>query len=195
MGETPQTPGLQTIRSYFLMKQLQELYANEPVKEILYFNGSEMVPIERAILEKVAEQDARVHIRYANGLGVWVNRHPDKNWPVKTETGVYLLPPNGWVAELPGKFLTYSALVNGHRVDYAHGPEYSFFNPNGREVDFGIFKSSAAYVVRSEGGITQVIPVPEVRAGDNVALDLRVFRPDLLDKGIEVGRSVTVVNR
>jgi hypothetical protein len=186
MGETPQTPGLQTIRSYFLMKQLQELYANEPVKEILYFNGSEMVPIERAILEKVAEQDARVHIRYANGLGVWVNRHPDKNWPVKTETGVYLLPPNGWVAELPGKFLTYSALVNGHRVDYAHGPEYSFFNPNGREVDFGIFKSSAAYVVRSEGGITQVIPVPEVRAGDNVALDLRVFRPDLLDKGIEV---------
>ena len=182
--EPPQTPSLQTLRSYFMIQQLQQYYANEPVEKILYFNGKDLVPIEKAIPEKSTER-GMVYIRYTNGLEIRVNCNPKENWSVQSGGKNYLLPPNGWVAELPGKFLEYSAIVDGHRVDFVHGPQYSFFNANGRTTDFGPIKTSHAYVIRPEGKITQIIPVPQL-AIEEVRLDLKSFRPDLVEKGIEI---------
>lgn len=183
--ETPQTPSLQTVRSYFMIQQLQKYYANVAVEKILYWNDKKLLPIERAIPEGFVDR-GMVAVRYVNGLELRLNRNKKENWPVVLNGRKYLLPPLGWVAELPGKILEYSALINGRKVDFVYGGDYSYLNGNGVNTNFGVAKCAGSYTLRYADGILRLTPAPYTGKIEKITIDLAAFAPNLTGKNIEV---------
>lgn len=150
-----------TIKSYYMMRQLQELYAGVEVEAIEYECGGRMVTSTEMFRQKLANE-GKVYERYANGLEIWVNRNDKENWTVDVDGEEYVLPPYGYAAFMPGTILEYSALVNDNRVDYSQGPLYTYVDGRGSMTEFPEIKAANAYVMfKNEKGI-ELIPVPFV---------------------------------
>jgi hypothetical protein len=126
-----------TLASYFLMQQLQQRYIMEPVAEIKYFDGDNLVSTSSAVASG-KYKDNMLYIRYRNGLEIFINCNWDgKNWMVESDGEKYELPPGGWLATQGKDFLEYSALENGRRVDFVDSPEYSYLDGHGQSVSRG----------------------------------------------------------
>jgi hypothetical protein len=120
------------VTEYYMLRALQERSLASPVVEIRYRAGNDLVTLGEALARGVPLERAQVWRRHASGLEVWVNRDDRATWPVRLGSAFHQLPPNGWLASLPGEsFLTYSALVAGNRVDVCLAPEYRFLNTRG----------------------------------------------------------------
>jgi hypothetical protein len=149
---TPCGDILQACTEYFMLRMLQPQYASAPVLEIVYYLNGSWLPLGAAIRAGVEFSQAQLRIAYANGLTLFVNRHRRQEWPVRTESGSFALPPGGWVATNPAQeFLAYSAQVSGGRADVVRCPAYSFLSARStvaRRIE-GITTDGAAAVVRS----------------------------------------------
>lgn len=133
----PTTDFQWTLTSYYMMRQLQQRYIMEPVDIISYFNGKEMLSSSEALSSGDYAKNF-LHVKYRNGLEMYINGNWDKqNWKVSLQGRDYLLPPGGWVAAQGNNFLEYSALVNGSRVDYVNSPDYQYLNGWGQEQTEG----------------------------------------------------------
>ena len=117
-----------------------------------------------AMLRGNHENSGKIHVRYPNGLLVWVNRSAKDNWSVKVDGKEYILPPNGYVAFKPDTLLEYSALIDGHRADYVRGPLYTYMNGNGVKTAFPEMTVAGPYMLRKIDNAYQLIPEPFVKA-------------------------------
>jgi len=161
------------LKSYFLIRQLQEHYAATPVERIGYNSAGRVVPTEEAIRSD-AYRSNQVHLVYANGLEIYVNRNASENWTVSLNGRTYVLPPDGFVCERRGELLEYSALVDGRRVDYVEGALYTYFDGGGKTMDFGRVSGAQAYVLRKEAEGFRLVPAP-FRGEDTVRIALELL--------------------
>lgn len=142
-------------RSYYMLQQLQKRYAMQPVETIEYAdeNGN-MVSASIAISKDIINL-SRLHLVYRNGLEIFVNGS-DSIWKVEDKE----LPTWGWYArDKKGDFIEFSALVNGHRVDYVKSPEYEYLDARGKVTSLGSFITKGAVALRKDGDKAEIIDI------------------------------------
>jgi len=160
----------QTARSYYMMQQLQSRYVMEKPEAILYGSSEGLIESSQALLDG-SWKDSKIYIRYPNGLEIWVNGYPDSTWAVQAPSGLYTLPPFGWVAVQPDDFFEASALSQGHRYDEVASPEYIFLDGRGvfrRNSGIGFSGSLAVRKLQTGGGlsITLVEGIGNIEIGE-----------------------------
>ncbi|MDY0165020.1 MAG: hypothetical protein RBS80_00665 [Thermoguttaceae bacterium] len=147
-----------TVRSYFTVQQVHTHYAQETADEIRYADAAGNLLDSSAAVATAAFERSQIRTRYSNGLTVTVNGHPSETW----HTGGFELPPNGWHVEgTPDVALTaFSALVDGHRVDYVDSPAYLYADGRSRFTRFDKAAADGQVIAhRRPGGALEVIPV------------------------------------
>ena len=165
------------VRRYFMLQQLQSRYAGENAVEIRYANG-DLLDTSSAIATGAHER-CQIFLRYSNGMRVWVNGHSTETWVLPS--GV--LPPNGWHAQdEDGSFVEYSALKDGHRVDYVASEKYDFADGHGTFTQFGSLAADGAVIAhRNEDGTVELIPI-ECNQWPGLSLDGQGATAIALDK-------------
>ena len=148
------------LKSYFMLRQLQELYAFTMPQRILYcIDGKEMTATE--MLRANLTNSAMIHTIYSNGLEVWTNKNKEKSWDITMNGKAITLPTNGYAAFKQGTLTEYSAIVNGNRVDYSQGPLYTYFDTRDAKTTFnGITASGGAFLLEKRDSNTLLIPLP-----------------------------------
>ena len=145
-----------TCRSYYMLQQLQKRYALRKPSAIKYaddkgswFNASQ------AIATGVIN-DSRLHVGYDNGLQVFVNGS-NGDWTIDGHDGKrVVLPSWGWYAWDGRRFVEFSALVDGHRVDYVHG-KYDYLDGRGTLTAHGGLAAKGGIAVRRSRGNVEII--------------------------------------
>ncbi len=147
-------------RTYFMIQQLAKRYALVPVRSIAYWNGEKLVDTSEAIRSDAVKR-SQVAVEYENGLRVFANGSLEHSWRVEANGETYELPPNGWLAMQGEDFLEYSAIRDGHRVDYVRSPVYTFADGRGVATDFGDVKATNAVIIlHGRGGERHEIDTP-----------------------------------
>ena len=145
-----------SIRSYFMIQQLQSYYGKAFIKNILYANKEgELLDVSAAIATN-AHRRSQLKLEYDNGLVIWVNGSKEDAW----ETPNADLPPSGYYAKLPnGELEVFSAMMNGTRGDYVSAPAYDFIDGRGTwlETPFGA-TDKQLIILKKEDGSREVIP-------------------------------------
>jgi hypothetical protein len=169
-----------TVRSYYMLQQLQARYARQKAADIRYADAAGRLLDTSAAVASGAFQRSQVAVTYADGLKVFVNGHRRESWDV----GPAVLPPSGYFAQsADGRLRVYSALVNGRRADYAVSPACVFCDGRGRAVRFDQAACDQAMIgLRRDDGKVEVIPIdgPKVLA---VGLGGRSASAVALDRG------------
>ncbi len=141
-----------TLTCYFMMRQVQERYIMEPVEEIGYFDGKNLLSVSDALRADVVK-DNLLRIRYRNGLTLYINMNWDgRHWTVQDVDGkLYELPPGGWLARQGKDFLEFSALVDGRRIDFVDSPAYTYLDGNGKMIKLGGVRTDKQAVLWKSG--------------------------------------------
>jgi hypothetical protein len=112
-------------RSYYMLQRLQTRYGLLPPKQIAYWDGKRLVSVSEALALNLPKERRQLFIAYPNGLKIWLNdwdagrgTGDEEIWRVEVDGKVYEIPPAGWLAVQGREFLTFSALVDGRKVDY-----------------------------------------------------------------------------
>lgn len=121
-------------RSYFMVQALAAKYTQAEAVEIRYVDtDGRALPTEAAVATG-AYRRSQIAVRYSDGTFVAANGSKAEPMRVPGVDGLWL-PPNGycgWSGD--GRVFVYSGLVDGHRVDYAVGPEYVYMDGRGVET-------------------------------------------------------------
>ena len=120
-------------RSYFMVQQLAARYTMADAVEIRYVDAEGRAHETSDAVASDVFARSQVTVRYSDGTFVAANGSMDEAMRVTLPDGVTLwLPPNGYFGfTRDGKVLTYSGLIDGHRVDYAYSPEYVYLDARG----------------------------------------------------------------
>lgn len=152
----------QTIKTYYMMQQLQQRYCMVSVAKISYNHNGRLLSTSEAIATD-AYKESQVYVRYVNGLEIYVNGSWDRSWEVNIGDRDYLLPPTGFVAAMGDDFLAYSAEVEDKRVDYVNSPEYVYADARGTAHAFEKLETDGAAAVKLESDCLVAIPAsPDV---------------------------------
>lgn len=148
-------------RTYFMIQQISSRYAMVPVQEINYWDGQQMLSPSDAV-RTGAYQRSQVDITYSNGLRIWANGSFHDSWNVKLNGQIYELPPTGWLAVQGNEFLEYSAIRDGHRVDFIKSKTHTFVDGRGTMTDFGggIQAKDALIILHDRGDEQHEIDTP-----------------------------------
>ena len=183
-----------TVRSYFTVQQVHKHYAQETADDIRYADAEGNLLDTSAAVATAAFERSQVQTRYSNGLTVTVNGHPSETW----ETAGHVLPRNGWCVQgTPNVPLTaFSALVDGHRVDYVDSPDYLYADGRGRFARFEKVAADGQVIAhKRKDGTFEVIPVAGC-ADFGISLDGRTATAVALDAdGKEMGPAETRFSR
>jgi hypothetical protein len=152
-----------TLKSFYLLRALQELYAGVEVEQIRYHHRGRMLTTSEAIAGD-AYLDSQVHVRYRNGTEVWANCSWDKDWALEVGGKRYLLPPSGFVCLMPSKLLEYSAVVDGSRREYVECADYVYLDTRGELVKVGAIECRGVVAVKRAPEGLWVIPATECDA-------------------------------
>jgi len=156
LGGWRQPFDLYSIRSYFMIQQLQSYYCKALIKDIQYANEEgKLLDVSTAIATD-AHSRSQLKLEYDNGLEIWVNGSKEETW----KTPHADLPPNGYYAKLPdGSLEVFSALKNGGRGDYVISPEYDFIDGRGTWMETAIGATDKQLIIlKKEDGSREVIP-------------------------------------
>jgi hypothetical protein len=141
-------------RAYYMMQQLQQHYAFVLPKTIEYAdrNGKFLTPTPAHVTGVI--NDSRLHVVYANGTEVYVNRSSSGVWTVRDREGKPVeLPVSGWLAFNPKNNLyEISANVSGRRIDYVSAPEYEFLDGRGQWTEHGNLGATGSVALRQRSG-------------------------------------------
>ncbi|MCW5979410.1 MAG: hypothetical protein KIT09_15140 [Bryobacteraceae bacterium] len=139
-------------RSYYMMQQLQQQYAFQPVKRIEYADaaGKFLTPSQAHVTGALAE--SRLHVVYERGAEVFVNRG-GRPWTVKDGQGQAVeLPPSGWLAfHAANRFRELSANAGGRRIDHVQAPAYEFLDGRGQWTEYGNLGATGSVAMRRKG--------------------------------------------
>jgi hypothetical protein len=147
-------------RSYYMMQQLQQQYAFVPPLKIEYADGSGKMLTASQAHGTGAIADSRLHVEYANGTHVYVNRSAKGEWTVKDHQGRPVkLPVSGWlVYNSSNGFHELSAEVNGRRIDHVTAPEYEFLDGRGAWTEHGTLGATGSVARRERAaGVVELI--------------------------------------
>lgn len=145
----------QAEKEWFLVAPLARRYGGDKIELIEYLTSDGWKPIEDAL--KASEKLNVIRLRWKSGLLVTANGSHQK---IKID-GMDL-PPSGWIAD--GDDLhAYSALQNGHRVDFAKFKGMVYFDARGQEADFGTI------VTACSGRLDTSTDAPELLPGADCA--------------------------
>jgi hypothetical protein len=152
----PAFPGgasVAAVREYYLLRSLQELAFDAPVRAIRYRSGAKLVDLREALLTNLDLSQAQLRIEYENGLTIWINRHRRDSWTVDAARERWELPPNGFVAISPeDRFIAYSAVIGGQRADFCRSEAYTFLDtrsPQPRSLE-GITTDGSVALLHSD---------------------------------------------
>lgn len=175
------------IKSYFMIQPMQRFYALIPAGRILYNVGGKLAPVEDAVKAGTLDNN-QVKVSYANGAETAANLHSKDHFRVQLHDREFLLPPNGFAFYLPGKGLSYSALIDGVRADLTQAGDFFYADNFGAARQAGFLTASEAYIVRPENGLLKVIPAP-FRKKETIRLDLSAF------PSLKQNHEVTVISQ
>lgn len=156
LGGWRQPFDLYSIRSYFMIQQLQSYYGKALIKSIRYANSKgELLEVSAAIATN-AHKRSQLKLEYDNGLEIWVNGSKEENWKTPNAD----LPPSGYYAKLPnGELEVFSANKNGQRGDYVTSPAYDFIDGRGRWLETPVGATDKQLIIlKKEDGSREVIP-------------------------------------
>ena len=145
-----------SIRSYFMIQQLQSYYCKALIKDIRYAESKGKLLDVSAAIATGAISRSQLKLEYDNGLEIWVNGSKDETW----KTPFAELPPSGYYAKLPdGELVVFSAFKNGKRADYVHSLTYDFIDGRGiwTETPWGATDGQLV-ILKNENGTREVIP-------------------------------------
>ncbi len=151
------------LKSYYMMRQIQEQFCASPVAEIKYFVDGEMMTASEMLRAGKTSQN-RIYARYENGLETWVNRADEGDWTIEVDGEEFVLPPSGHYARRPDHLLQYSILADDRRVDYSQGPLYTYVNGGGVPYEFPELTAAGPYLLRKRGDATLLTPAPFKKA-------------------------------
>jgi len=182
-----------SIRSYYMLQQLQTRYACQKAADIRYADAGGRRLDTTAAVAGGAFERSQVAVTYADGLKVFANGHRTESWNI----GPAVLPPNGYFAESADRKLRVSsALAADGRADYAQSPAYVFCDGRGKAARFEQAACDQAMIALArDDGKVEVIPVdgPKLLA---VGLDGRSASAVALDRGRkELGPAEVRVSR
>lgn len=182
LGELEAIGGfINRIKYYYMIQQLQSRYAMVKVDKIRYWDGSQLLPTSQALARDIVKRN-QVYVRYANGLEIFVNCNAKENWTVEANGKKYLLPPSGFVA-CCDDLLEYSALLDGHRVDYVSAPDYVYLDARGKLIETPEVAADGAVAVRRlESGMSVI----NVHRCSRIVLYPRCFSADSIPAPLEV---------
>ncbi len=164
------------LKSYFMIRQLQELYSGVPVEKIAYDVDGKLMGASQMLRSGRTSQN-RIYLKYANGLEIWVNRGESGDWTVNIEGEEYVIPPSGHVAIQLDGITQYSIVKDDRRVDYSSGKLYTYVNAHGKPYAFPEITAANPYLLRKKEGWTQLIPVPFLTSETVKGLDARQAQP------------------
>jgi len=120
---------------YYMLRSVQRFYSFATVDKVEYWDGEKFKSTSEAVADE-SYLDGRLHVRYSNGLDVYVNYNAKDPWVIDTPAGKQTLPQWGFYAlhEASGTKSS-SSLVNGKRVEYAKGDNYVYVDTWGENVD------------------------------------------------------------
>jgi len=120
------TPLKEQINEYYIMKNIQNQFANVSVESVLYPNTTSGTVFVNLTDAYQTNDFSQVKINYTNGLEVYVNKNDD--WSIINNGVTYVLPKFGWFMHNPNTdFIAYSAKVNGRFVEYVNS-DYIVYN-------------------------------------------------------------------
>jgi hypothetical protein len=105
--------------------------------------------------------DSRLHVVYANGVEVYVNRSQAGTWTVKDGGGDAVdLPVSGWlVFNRANGFYEMSASVEGKRIDYVKAPEFEFLDGRGEFTRRGNLAAKGSVALRKSAHGVELIDI------------------------------------
>ncbi len=150
-------PVSRMIHYYATMMAIQPEYLTDTVTEIMRHDGEGYISTSEA-LARDQLGTGRIRVRYSRGLTMWVNYHAEDSWEIDANGSSYTLPPYGWVIDKPGELLAFSALIDGHRVDYARCPKWTYLSGCGERTQYDGIDTDGAVWLRRDGSGARVIP-------------------------------------
>lgn len=175
-----------SIRSYFMIQQLQSRYCKALIKDIQYGDKEgKLLDVSTAIAAG-AHYRSQLKLEYDDGLEIWVNGSKEEHW----QTPHADLPPSGYYAKLPsGELEVFSAIKNGKRGDYVISPAYDFIDGRGTwlETTFGA-TDKQLIILKKEDGSLELIPYETEKFA--IAVDKEPEAVIALDdEGMEIGKA------
>jgi hypothetical protein len=146
-----------TIKSYFLMQELQKHYLRVPVATIEYNHNGQLLKTNDALLSG-AYTHGQIKITYENALEIHVNLGWETSWEVVKDETTYTLPPGSFCAWNDKGLLVYSADTGIGRIDYAACEEYLFVDTRGHKLQFGPVTLDGAAVFKERKWEIDVVP-------------------------------------
>ncbi len=167
-----------SIRSYFMIQQLQSTYAKALVSSIQYANGEGILLDVSSAIATEAHRRSQLKIVYDNGLEIWVNGSKTDLW----KTPHADLPPSGYYAKLPnGELEVFSAIEDGQRGDYVTSPTYDFIDGRGTWLETPVGATDNQLIIlKNADGTREVIPYETEKMA--VRLDEKPNKIIALDK-------------
>lgn len=144
---------------YYMLRTVQRYYSFETVDLVEYWDGEKFKSTSEAVADE-SYLDGRLHVRYSNGLDVYVNYNAKDPWVIDTAAGKQTLPQWGFYAlhEASGTKSS-SSLVNGKRVEYAKGDNYVYVDTWGESVDLPEASVNGVAAIKTMGeSHVRVIP-------------------------------------
>ncbi|MGQ9737929.1 MAG: hypothetical protein ACUVRT_08435 [Armatimonadota bacterium] len=120
-----------TCRSYYMLQQVQARYGLLAPARIAYWDGTKLVGVSEGVVRDLPRTRRQLYVEYPNGLKLWLNDHPAEEWKVNIGSRMFVLPPAGWLAYHKDQLLSYSALVEGRKVDYLRSDAYIYLDGRG----------------------------------------------------------------
>ncbi|MEM7391705.1 MAG: hypothetical protein AAF492_05085, partial [Verrucomicrobiota bacterium] len=154
------------VRSYYMMRELQQLYAMKTPLRTAWWNGEHFVPVSEAIGDGSVTA-GRMYLSYPDELEIWVNGSHDRDWTVKQGEHTWHLPPAGWLA-VGSSMFELSATVDGARLDVVETPSFIYYDGRGRRKPFrGVASSGPISFRLIEDGEAKRIEILDLsRSGD-----------------------------
>ena len=122
----------------FTVGILQKYYLLQAVDYVMYGNGGNWKYLEEIVASSNSREDMlswykQFHIRYANGLHVFVNRGTANIDVTLPDATFVTLPENGWaVYSEDGNVIGYTALAGSDRVDFCEDKNRNIMYVNPR---------------------------------------------------------------
>jgi hypothetical protein len=122
-------PGPEAIREYYLMRALQEAFADAALEAIEYFDAGEWISGDEALTRGLDLNQARLRISYAGGLQIALNFDRAEDWTLEMGGSPVALPPKGWLAVADGIGLRAGTVrEQGEVRDFCASAAYDYRN-------------------------------------------------------------------
>ena len=155
-----------SMRSYYMLQQIQERYTQASAVKILYFNGRKLLDTSAAVASG-AYRRSQVVVEYEGGVNVMVNGSRTQAFNCKWKNRSIALPPNGYAAWTDDDEIeVFSGLHEGHRIDYCRSPKYIYIDGRGEFSRYKRGASAGVSVCRFlRDGQMEVIPLDNLECG------------------------------